>query len=170
MNFWRFRRFAKLTTFSFDDNDLLIFKLVSKTHSALNRLGSRFRVNETSQIAERYSVQIKASMKQKRLVMLGQMYLSIIRYPKHDWDSAFGNKKLCYSRAMAGTFILNLLYNWPIWVQNLLKEAQKCGLPASIRAYSKIFPCTTWMCACQKFAQYIHMLCPRLFILVESVY
>ena len=39
------------------------------------RLGSRFRVNETSQISERYSVQMKAAMKQKRFVMLGQMYL-----------------------------------------------------------------------------------------------
>ena len=39
------------------------------------RLGSRFRVNETYQISERYSVQMKAAMKQKRLAMLGQMYL-----------------------------------------------------------------------------------------------
>ena len=31
---------------------------------------SRFYVNETAQISERYSVQIKAAMKQKKLVML----------------------------------------------------------------------------------------------------
>ena len=59
------------------------------------RLGSRFRVNETSQISERYSVQMKAAMKQKRLVMLVQMYLSMIDYPKHDWHSAFGKKRGC---------------------------------------------------------------------------
>ena len=49
----------------------------------LYRLGSRFRVNETSQISDRYSVQMKAAMKQNRLVILGQMYLSMIEYPKH---------------------------------------------------------------------------------------
>ena len=74
-----------------------------------NRLGSRFRFNETSQILERYSVERKAAMKQKRLVMLDQMYLSMNEYQKHDWQSAFGYKRLCYSRATAGTFILNLL-------------------------------------------------------------
>ena len=42
-----------------------------------NRLGSRTRVNETSQISERYSVQMKAAMKQKRLAMLDQMYLDV---------------------------------------------------------------------------------------------
>ena len=31
------------------------------------RLGSRFRVNETSQIWERHSVQMKAAMKQKKI-------------------------------------------------------------------------------------------------------
>ena len=31
-------------------------------------LGSRFRVNETSQISEDYSVQMKAAMKQKKIV------------------------------------------------------------------------------------------------------
>ena len=40
------------------------------------RVGSRFRVNETSQISESYSVQMKAAMKQKKLAILGQMYLS----------------------------------------------------------------------------------------------
>ena len=70
----------------------------------------QYRVNETSQISEHYSVQMKADMKQKRLVMLGQIYLSMIEYQKHDWYSAFGQKRLRYSRAMARTFILNLLY------------------------------------------------------------
>ena len=42
-----------------------------KLHS--NRLGSRFRVNETFQISQRYSVLMKDSMKQKRLVMLDYM-------------------------------------------------------------------------------------------------
>ena len=46
----------------------------------------------------------------KRLVMLGQMYLSTIEYPKHDSHSAFGHKRLCYSRATLGNFLLNLLY------------------------------------------------------------
>ena len=78
--------------------------------SALDRLCSRFRVNETSQISERYSVHMKVAMKQRRLAILGQMYFSMIEYPKHDWHSAFGHKMLCYSRATAGTFILNLLY------------------------------------------------------------
>ena len=49
------------------------------------RLGSRFCVNETSQISERCSVQMKAAMRQKRSVMLDQMYLSMIEYPKHYW-------------------------------------------------------------------------------------
>ena len=40
----------------------------------------------------------------------GQMHLSINENPKHDWHSAFGDKRLCYSRATAGTFILNLIY------------------------------------------------------------
>ena len=34
------------------------------------KIASKFCVNETSQISERYSVQIKSAMKQKRLVML----------------------------------------------------------------------------------------------------
>ena len=45
----------------------------------LYRLGSRFPVNETSHISERYSVQMKTAMKQKRLVMLGQIYLLMIK-------------------------------------------------------------------------------------------
>ena len=49
---------------------------------------------------------MKAVMKQKRLLMLGQMQLSMIEYLKHDWHSAFGHKRLCYSRATAGTFYL----------------------------------------------------------------
>ena len=74
------------------------------------RLGSRFRVNETSQTSERYSVQMKAAIKQKKFMMLSQMYFSMIEYPKFDWYSAFGHKRLCCSRATAGTFILNLFH------------------------------------------------------------
>ena len=44
----------------------------------LYRLGSRFRVNETSLISERYIVQTKDAMKQKSLVLLGQRYCSMI--------------------------------------------------------------------------------------------
>ena len=36
---------------------------------------------------------------------------SIIEWPKHDWHAAFVNKRLCYRRATAGTFILNLSYS-----------------------------------------------------------
>ena len=53
---------------------------------------------------------MQAVMKQKSCLMLGLMYLSIIECPKHDWHAAFGHKRLCYMRATAGTFILNLLY------------------------------------------------------------
>ena len=42
--------------------------------------------------------------------MLGHMDISIIEYPKYHWHVAFGHKRLCYERATAGTFILNLLY------------------------------------------------------------
>ena len=89
---------------------VLLHTNVHRLSYTVNRLGSRFRVNETSQIAGCYSVQMKAAMKQKRLLMLGQMYLLMIECPKHDWHSAFGDKRLWYSRATAGTFILNLLY------------------------------------------------------------
>ena len=75
-----------------------------------NRLGSRSGVNETSQISERYSDQVGAVMKQKSWLMLGQMYLSKVEYSKNDWHASFGHKRLCYRRATAGTFILNLLY------------------------------------------------------------
>ena len=40
------------------------------------RLGSRFFVNESSQFSERYSDQTQAAIKQKSLLMLGQMYYS----------------------------------------------------------------------------------------------
>ena len=89
----------------------ILVESVSILHTYVEyRLGSRVRVNETSQYLERYSVQMKAAMKQKILVLLGQMYLSMIEYPNHDWHSAFDHKGLCYSRATAGTFNLNLLY------------------------------------------------------------
>ena len=48
---------------------------------------------------------MKATIKEKRVVMLDQ-----IESPKHDWQSAFGHKRLCYSRATDGTFILNIIY------------------------------------------------------------
>ena len=38
-----------------------------------DKVSSRFRVDEMSQISERYCVQMKAPMKQKRSVMLGQI-------------------------------------------------------------------------------------------------
>ena len=87
-----------------------MFPTLIKTRLKIDYIGSRFRVNETSQISERYSVQMKAAMKQKRLAMLDQMYLSMIEYSEHDWLSAFAHKMLCYSRATVATFILNLLY------------------------------------------------------------
>ena len=70
------------------------------------RLGSRFWVNETSQISERYNDQMQAVMKQNICSMFVQMYLSMIEYPKHDWHAVLGHKR----RATAGSFILNLLY------------------------------------------------------------
>ena len=73
------------------------------------RLGSRFWVNETSQISEHYSDQMQAVMKQQSCPIVGQMYLWIIECPKHDWHAAFGHKRLCYRRAIARTLILNLL-------------------------------------------------------------
>ena len=79
-------------------------------------LGSRFWVNETSQFLDRYSDQMQTAMKQKSLLMLGQMYFSMIEYSKHDWHASFGHKRLCFRRATAGTFILNLFY----WYGNLL--------------------------------------------------
>ena len=77
-------------------NPKKIYQNSEEVIRSVNRLGSRFRVNETYQISDRYSVQIKAAMKQKRLVMLVQMYLSIIEFP--NWHSAFGDKRLCYCR------------------------------------------------------------------------
>ena len=75
-----------------------------------NKQGSRFRVDKASQISERYTVQMKAAMKQKRFMILAEIYFLMIKYPKIDWYLALGHKRLCYSRATAGTFILNLLY------------------------------------------------------------
>ena len=63
------------------------------------RLGSRFRVNEPSQIQNDAEIYNKA-------------YLSMIEYQKHGWYSSFGYKRLCYNRVTAGTFILNLLLYW----------------------------------------------------------
>ena len=60
-----------------------------------NRVDSRFCVNETSRSSERYSGQMQAAMKQKSLLMFGQMYCSMIE---------------CNRRATVGTLILNLIY------------------------------------------------------------
>ena len=79
--------------------------------SPLNRLGLRSWVNETSLISEHYSDQMEGVMKQKSCTILDQMYLSRIGYLKHDCHAAFGHKRLCYKRAMADTFIFNLLYD-----------------------------------------------------------
>ena len=35
----------------------------------------------------------------------------MIEYTKEDWHAAFGYKRLCYRRATAGTFVLDLLYS-----------------------------------------------------------
>ena len=50
-------------------------------------------------------------MKQKSQLTLGHIYISMIEYPKYYWYVPFGHKRLCYERATAGTFILNLLYS-----------------------------------------------------------
>ena len=50
-------------------------------------------------------------MKQKNVLILGKMYFSMIEYPENDLQSAIGHKRLYYSRATAGIFILNLLYS-----------------------------------------------------------
>ena len=54
---------------------------------------------------------MQAVIEQKSWPILGQIYLSMIEYPKHDWHAAFGHRRLCYRRVTAGTIILNLLYN-----------------------------------------------------------
>ena len=59
---------------------------------APTRLNTNF--NETSQISERYSTQMKAVTMQKFLVMLGQIYLSMIECPKPDKHVSFCNKRL----------------------------------------------------------------------------
>ena len=76
------------------------------------RVGSRFCVNETetSQFSERHSAQMKATKKQKRQLIIGHTDISMIECLKYYQDVAFGPKRLCYERATAGTFILNLLY------------------------------------------------------------
>ena len=52
---------------------------------------------------------MKTAVKQRRLLMLDQMYLSMIEYPQHDWHTVIGHKRLSYRRATAGPFILKLL-------------------------------------------------------------
>ena len=46
--------------------------------------------------------------KQER-VMFGQIYLSMIECPKHDWHVEICHIGLYYKRATAGTFVLDLL-------------------------------------------------------------
>ena len=43
-------------------------------------------------------------------VILVYAYLSMIEHPKRDWHISFYQKGLCYRRATAETFILDLLY------------------------------------------------------------
>ena len=43
-----------------------------------------------------------------------------------------------------------------------------CRLKTSVRVFSKVF-CSTWTVGCQNFGQYIRMLCPGRFILIDSV-
>ena len=79
------------------------------TQLVRNRLGSRTLFNETSQFSERYSGHTPAVTKEKHQVILGQIYLLMIEYPKHDQHVVFSHKGLCYRRATAGTFVLDLL-------------------------------------------------------------
>ena len=41
---------------------------------------------------------------------VGQTNLLMIECPKYDWLATFCHKRLCYRRATAGTFVLDLLY------------------------------------------------------------
>ena len=59
------------------------------------------------------------------------MHLLMIEYPKHGWHLSFGHKRLCYSRATAGTFILNLLYLFDI----LLHRWCFCQLVKLLNSY-----------------------------------
>ena len=98
------------------------------------RQGSRFRVKETSQILERYSVKVKAIMKQKELVMLGQMYLPMIEYPKHDWHSAFGHRWLCYSHNFhlePTTYITNKFEHKSNKSANFLRFSNEQNFPST---------------------------------------
>ena len=79
------------------------------------RLGLKFRVNETYQVSVRYSVQMKAAMKKKKFC---QVYVSIIEYQNKNLTETkhLVEKRLCYSCARSGTFILNLYsLNEGIW-------------------------------------------------------
>ena len=44
------------------------------------------------------------------LGQMGQMYFSMTEYPKYDFYEVFSHKMLCYRRATAVAFILNLLF------------------------------------------------------------
>ena len=68
-----------------------------------NRLGSRFWVNETSQISEHYSDQIQAVMKQRSWLIFCLMYLSMIKKPKHEWHAVF-DTKICATDVLRPEF------------------------------------------------------------------
>ena len=57
--------------------------------------------------------------------MVGQTYLLMIKCPKYDWLAAFFYKKLCYRRATAGTFVLDLLYSLKIYSILIYKYSLK---------------------------------------------
>ena len=65
--------------FTFDSRAIF-----SDAQSLVYRLGSRFRVNETSQISERYSVYIYALTKEKKLTTVALILISTIKCQKYD--------------------------------------------------------------------------------------
>ena len=86
--------------------------------------------NKASQIPERYSVQMQAVTRPKKLVMLGQIdqvYLSMIECPKHDWRVSICHKGLCYNRNNCLVPTLFLLYfctceiGWYFYMPLMLK-------------------------------------------------
>ena len=58
--------------------------------------------------------------------------------------------------------------NRSIWTQKVPNEAKICGLHIFLRVLFKTILCT-WTVGCQKIVQYIRMLWPGRFILIESV-
>ena len=84
-----------------------------------NRVDSRFCINETSQISEHYSVQMKAVMKQTRLVMFGQMYISMIEY-----QNMIGTQHLA-RKGCARAVLRPELLSWTYSIQNHFQEFGK---------------------------------------------